>query len=113
MEQTRLSQAIQLGVFLLLLAVAIQLGGIWNELRHIRREQVKNAYYSLPKEAQAALTQSDYGDAIREMEGEVAVTEIAGTVDVDVKNDSLDVDVQNPSLDVDVGNQPIEVEVSH
>ncbi len=65
------------------LLVIVELGGIWNEVRQMRSEQVKNSLYALPKErrdtlkgtsARRRLESSSYVD------GEVSVN---GSVEVD------------------------------
>jgi hypothetical protein len=47
-----------------LLIAITELGGIWNEVHRMRHEQVKNAWYSLPKEgkriSKALLVKTDW-----------------------------------------------------
>lgn len=73
------------------LAVIIELGGIWNEVHHMRNEQVKNALYALPQARRSALKGTP---ASRHME---STTFIDGSVSVDGPVEL---------------NEPVEVEIS-
>lgn len=81
------AQAVQLGMLLLLIVVAIQLGGIWNELRHIRHEQLKNMYYRFPEATAAQIVEhGETGDFIKRQYESTCEVHIDGTVDVNVRN---------------------------
>lgn len=71
--------------------VIIELGGIWNEVHHMRGEQVKNALYSFPAGRRAALPATTQ----RHLENTVNVN---GSVEIDgeVKLE-----------------EPVEVEIDH
>lgn len=81
------AQAVQFGMLLLLIVVAIQLGGIWNELRHIRHEQVKNMYYRFPEAMTAQIAErGESGDLMKRQYESTCEVHIDGTVDVNVQN---------------------------
>lgn len=74
-----------------LLAVIVELGGIWHDLHHIRDEQVKNAFYGLPDSRQATVRQNAF--AKRRLQ---STTNVSGDVEIDGE-----VDVAQP-IDVEI-----------
>lgn len=59
------------------IALLIELGGIWNELHHIRTEQVKNALYALPPSTQRAARRHGTAKSLE------ATSKIEGSVSID------------------------------
>jgi hypothetical protein len=87
---------------LVLLVIVWELGGIWIELRGVRSEQVKNAFYALPsKQMERLRSRSD-----RRVQNRLRLlaSEIAGI------EQHVNVDIDQP-LDVEIGNQPLSVEI--
>jgi hypothetical protein len=65
---------------LLLAVISIELAGMWHEVRGLRREQIKNAAYTLRPEVLAKIKAAKNGETrIRLLSGQV---EIAGEVTV-------------------------------
>lgn len=75
-----------------LIAIIVELGAIWNEVRQMRSEQVKNMTYMLPKERRDALKGTLPG---KRMESTAFVN---GNVSIDGPIDL---------------NEPVEVEIDH
>jgi len=77
--------------------LVVELGGIWNELHHVRTEQVKNAWYALPFEVQQRIPAKfiKKWESTSDVEGSVTVE---GSVSIDG--------------DVDL-NEPVEVEIDN
>lgn len=73
-------------------ALVFELGGIWNELHQMRKEQVKNALYSLSDQRRASIGNTPSG---RRLENTVNVN---GSVEIDGK-----VELE----------EPVEVEIDH
>jgi hypothetical protein len=106
-ESTRARQPLQAAYFyvrrnlrsiakaVVLLAIVCELAGIWNEVHHMRNEQVKNIAY--------AMTKSSKGDRMNRI---IRRWESTAYVDGSV---SIDGPVEvNGTVDV---NQPVEVEI--
>ncbi len=95
MGDTRLSRVVQALVLFLLIVLAVQLGGIWAELRHIRSEQVKNKFYSLPEEYISKISKitDKRKDLIKKQYECTTFVEVNGTVDVEVQNQPVEVEV--------------------
>ena len=88
----------QIAAFVVVVVVLIELGGIWNELHHIREEQVRNQYYAIPKESRAKISEKNKAGLLS-----------SSTLMID---EPLEVNVQNSSIDVEVQNSlPIPVEI--
>jgi hypothetical protein len=77
-----------------IIVIAIELGGMWYDVHHIRAEQVKNALYAMPREQQKMFEQMGLA---KRMESKTNVdADVEGTV----------------SIDGDVNlSEPVEVEV--
>jgi hypothetical protein len=57
-------------------AVILELGGIWHELHHIRSEQVKNALYASPFERSDSFRRSKIGKRLEStayVDGDVSI----------------------------------------
>jgi hypothetical protein len=71
-------------LILLLAVISVELAGMWREVNGLRREQVKNAAYTLRPEVLAKIRASKNGEVrIRTLSGQ---SEIAGEVTVSVES---------------------------
>src|ERR1039458_10000430 len=79
-------------VAVVLVVIAFELGGVWSELKGLRREQVKNAAYSMPPEQLTRLRASPSGQMrLRVLSGQSTVTvEASEPIPVKVKDSNSD-----------------------
>jgi hypothetical protein len=90
-------------IVLVLSLIACELGGIWSELKGIRREQVKNALYTLsPKQVERLRSGSNKEGVKNRLR--VLTSEIGGITR------TVDVDISQP-VSVEIDNQPLSVEI--
>jgi hypothetical protein len=74
---------------LALVVIAVEIGGVWSELRGLRREQVKNAAVSMAPDALARIKQDkNASDRLRVLNSESIG--MIGPVDVHVDGSILD-----------------------
>jgi len=91
--RTHIRSMIKSAAFVILV---VELGGIWNELHHVRTEQVKNAWYALSPEVKQRIP----ARYIRKWE---STSDVEGNVTVD----------GSVSIDGDVNlDEPVEVEIT-
>jgi hypothetical protein len=72
-----------------IVAVVIELGGIWNEVHHIRNEQVKSEWYALPPEAQRTLAQR--GVRAKKLYESSSRADVEGSVSIE--NEPVEVEI--------------------
>lgn len=87
--------------------IAFELGGIWLEVKGLRREQVKNAAYALHPRALARLRSNSGKESVkyylRSLESKIGG--IDGTVNVDVE------EFNAHPIQVEIEDQPVRVEI--
>jgi hypothetical protein len=66
-----------------LVVVILELGGIWSEIHQMRKEQVTNALYALPKERREALGKTVVGRRLKSTAYVDGVVSVNGTVELD------------------------------
>lgn len=69
--------------------IAVELGGIWNEVHHIRNEQVKSEWYALTPDAQRIVARK--GPKAKKLFESSSNADVEGSVSID--NEPVEVEI--------------------